>query len=100
MHPNITWDIIRDNPDKPWNYNTLSYIPCITWDIIKNNMDKPWDWRLLSLKPNISYDIIRENPELPWDWRDVSNKLFSHNYSEKDEEIIQKYKETMVSIDQ
>ncbi len=28
---NITWDIIRDNPEKPWNWYNLSSNSNITW---------------------------------------------------------------------
>ena len=96
----ITLPFIRDHPNLPWNYVSLSYRTDITIEFVKNNLDKPWKWDILSKNPNITWNIIQENLELPWNWRDVSNKLLSHNYSEKDEEIIQKYKETMVSIDQ
>ena len=32
------------NPDKPWNWNSLSENPSITWEIVEANPDKPWDW--------------------------------------------------------
>ena len=48
-NPNITWEIIKNNPDKPWVWDCLSRNPNITWEIIKNNLDKPWDWKVLSL---------------------------------------------------
>ena len=41
---NINWDIIKDNPDKHWNWYNISCNPNITWEIIKNNPDKPWNW--------------------------------------------------------
>ena len=37
-------DIIRENLDKPWDWDYISYNPNITWDFIKENLDKPWDW--------------------------------------------------------
>ena len=43
-NPNITMDIIKDNPDKPWDWYYISYNPNITMDIIKDNPDKPWNW--------------------------------------------------------
>ena len=36
----------------------------ITWDIIKNNLDKKWNW--YNITKYISWDIIQANPELPW----------------------------------
>ena len=41
-NPNITWEIIQNNPDKNWNWKWISKNPNITWDIIQNNPDKDW----------------------------------------------------------
>jgi hypothetical protein len=41
------WDIVKANPDKPWDYELLSDNPNITWDIVKANPDKPWDYEFL-----------------------------------------------------
>lgn len=58
-HPNIhwpiTWDIIKDNPYKPWDYNFLSMNPNITFDINPSN-------------PSITLDITKANPEKEWNW--------------------------------
>ena len=51
-NPNITWDIVQQNPDKPWNWAYLSRNPNITWDIVQQNLDKRWDWSFLSLNPS------------------------------------------------
>jgi hypothetical protein len=42
------FNYIKNNPDKPWNYDYLSYNPNITWDIVATNPDKPWNWSFLS----------------------------------------------------
>ena len=44
QHPNITWEIIQNNPNKNWKWFNISCNPNITLDIIKNNPDKDWDW--------------------------------------------------------
>ena len=41
-------DIVKDNPDKPWNWGFLSSNRSIAWDIVKDNPDKPWVWESLS----------------------------------------------------
>jgi len=41
-------DIVVANPDKPWDWNGLSFNPNITWVIIEAYPDKPWDWGRLS----------------------------------------------------
>ena len=60
---NITWDIIQNNPNKPWNWLGISINPNITWDIIINNPWKRWKWHQISLNPNITMEIIKNNPE-------------------------------------
>jgi len=40
--------IVRENPDKPWNWGGLSWNPNITWRTVKENIDKPWNWNFLS----------------------------------------------------
>jgi hypothetical protein len=66
QNPNITWEIVRDNPDKNWNWISLSRNPNITWEIVQNNPDKPWNWVYLSKNPNITWEIIKDNPDKPW----------------------------------
>ena len=75
-HSNITWDIIRCNPGYSWDWYGISRNPNITWDIIQANPDEPWVWGLISSNPNITWDIIRANPNKPW------NKLSYHHYNE------------------
>jgi GTP-binding protein EngB required for normal cell division len=67
-NPNITWDIVQQNPDKPWELEMLSANPNITWDIVQQNPDKPWDLEMLSANPNITWDIVQQNPDKPWNW--------------------------------
>jgi len=71
-NPNITWDIIQNNPDKYWDWSNISRNPNITWDIIQNNPDKDWDWQFISRNPNITWDIIQNNPDKDWDWTSIS----------------------------
>jgi len=41
-HPNITFDIIINNPDFGWNTDSVSDNPNINWKIVKDNPDYPW----------------------------------------------------------
>jgi len=61
----ITWDIIKDNPKLPWNWDFISSNPNITWDIIKSNPNLPWNWYYISFNPSITWDIIEENKNKP-----------------------------------
>jgi len=36
------FQFILDHPDKPWCWTGISYNPNITIDIIQENPDKPW----------------------------------------------------------
>jgi hypothetical protein len=54
-YPNIKWDIVVNNPNKPWDWCGLSKNQNITISIVKDNKDKPWDWYGLSANPNITW---------------------------------------------
>ena len=83
-NPNITWDIIENNPDSglylrercAWDWHGISLNENITWDIIENNQDKPWDWENISFNKNITWDIIEKNPDKPWNWTTI---LYNEN---------------------
>ena len=68
LNPNITWEIVQDNPDKPWNYYYLSRNSNITWKIVQDNPNEPWNYDALSLNPNITWEIVRDNPDKPWNY--------------------------------
>ena len=72
QHPNITWDIIQDNKDIPWNWKYISLNPNITFEIIQENPSHSWDWHNISKNPNITWKIIQDNKYKPWDWSGVS----------------------------
>ena len=40
----------------------LSCNPNITWEIIEANMDKPWNWDCLSMNPSITWEICGSKP--------------------------------------
>ena len=48
---NKWFQFILENPNKPWNWNSISQNPNITMDIIRENPDKPWDWEYISRNP-------------------------------------------------
>jgi hypothetical protein len=48
-----------------WNYNRISRNPNVTWDIVQPNPDKPWDYNKLSKNPNITWEIVQANPDKP-----------------------------------
>jgi hypothetical protein len=96
FNPNVTLDIICENPDRPWNFealsatkiitsdfvkahidknwnfNILSSAEFVTWDFVCEYPDKPWSYTVLSRHPNITWDIVRTNPDKPWNYISLS----------------------------
>ena len=93
-NPNITIDIILEHPDKHWDWSEISRNPNITMQNIRDNPKKPWKWNWVSFNPNININIIKNNPEKPWDWHGISQNPFT---KEKEEFINRKYREHMAS---
>jgi hypothetical protein len=69
-------EYIINNADKPWDYGMLSKNPNITWKIVRDNPDKSWyglsenrnitwDYMGLSLNRNITWEIVRDNQDKP-----------------------------------
>ena len=85
LNPNITWEIVKNNPDPPggkWYYFYLSENPNITWEIARDNPEKKWSYVCLSSNSNITWEIARNNPEKEWDYSWLSqNKFLHHKYS-------------------
>lgn len=56
---NLSWDIVMENPDIDWDYDTLSTRHDITFDIIVSHPDIEWNYNLLRHNPNITVgDLI------------------------------------------
>src|SRR3989344_4263446 len=60
-YSNSLYVLLKLFPDKPWDWERLSYNPNITWQIVLDNQDKPWDWLGLSCNPNITWQIVSDN---------------------------------------
>ncbi len=76
-NPNITMEMIENNPDKLWNWSWISLNPNLTMEIIENNPDKPWIWHCISSNTNLTMEIIENNPDKHWDWDSISKNKFS-----------------------
>jgi len=46
------FQFIKANPNLPWNFYELSRNPNITWDIVQANLNKPWEFLLVIIKPS------------------------------------------------
>lgn len=71
---NVTWRVVLNNPDIAWSYTGLSFNRNISWFIILNNLNKQWSWNNLS--DEASFGIIRAYPEIPWNWKKISRWNF------------------------
>ena len=50
--------LLKSFPDKPWDYGGLSCNPNITFDFVLANFDKPWYWGKKN-KKRIIFDCKR-----------------------------------------
>ena len=39
-------------PSAPWDYNALSRNPNLSWEIVRDKPDKPWNWSRISYNSN------------------------------------------------
>jgi hypothetical protein len=60
MNPDITWEIVKDNPDKTWNWYGLSMNPNITCEILKDNPDQFLYYRGLSRNTFLYEPIVNK----------------------------------------
>ena len=68
--PNL--DMVEANPDKEWDWKTLSLNPNIMF-VVKTNPDKEWDWGILSSNLNLTMDVVKANPDKSWNWYGLSS---------------------------
>ena len=62
QNPNITWDIVKSNPQIKWNDCGLSINPNITLDIItKNYYGKfEWEYECIFSKTSFSREVVEK----------------------------------------
>jgi hypothetical protein len=66
LHPELTSSILRNIMDLPLNITDLSYrFDILSWDIVEQNLNKPWD--LMALSHIAPYTFIKENVNLTLD---------------------------------
>jgi len=77
---NITWEMVRNNLHRPWNFKTLSFNKVITWDNIQDTPFLKWDWSSVTLNVNITLDIIKNNIQCPWDFEILQDILSNNDF--------------------
>jgi hypothetical protein len=63
------FQFILDNPDKPWDYSTLSENSNVSWNIICKYPKKKWSLPHFCCNSNMTYDIYTNNDHLNWSSR-------------------------------
>ncbi len=93
-NPNVTWDIIKSDPNLMKYLDIVSWSDKNTWENVEEHVDLDWDWIGISTRKPIRIDKIKahctqdlnwyyiskhahwndivKHPELPWDWSTVS----------------------------
>lgn len=56
-----TLQYIRENPDKPWNWNYLSKNDIITPEFVESNLDLPWEWRLFVYNKTMTEEFFERH---------------------------------------
>jgi len=70
----VTWDIIKQNLDRGWDWEYISSDKEITFEDVVANLNCPWNWYSLSLNHSINIHAIINNQNYQWSWRGVSRR--------------------------
>ena len=65
--------LLRQYPDKPWNWNFLSENPNITMKDVLAHPNESWTWNALSANPGITMRDVEEHPWGLWNWNALSS---------------------------
>jgi hypothetical protein len=83
-HQNTLQRLLREFPDKPWDWRNMWQNPSITIDDLVEYRNKPWDWETISsgsgavchsgytTGARITLLDMLQHSELPWNWRSIS----------------------------
>ena len=66
------FQFILDNQGQEWRYSYLSSNPNITWEIVENNPQIKWDYYELAENPNITWEIVKNNRQIKWNYFQLS----------------------------
>ncbi len=76
LNPNITKEIILQNPEKPWDRECTNARFFTSWDDILRSPPSAlclWVWLLLSRNPEVgTWEHVRDHPHFPWNWLALS----------------------------
>ena len=81
-------NIVQQNPQIPWDYQSFCRNENITWEIIQQHPEIPWNLDWYGQNPNISFKFVEQHPEIPWNYYDLSVNTMVNN---KEKIRIQQY---------
>lgn len=72
LHKSVTWDIVLNNPEFPWSYDSLSKNPNITYEIVEEDISTPNrifenEYGMQDTFDKLSLYFFSENPNLIWE---------------------------------
>jgi hypothetical protein len=65
-------DLINRHPEKPWDWESISYKPIFDMEYVDAHPDIPWNWKGISTNASLTMEYIKNNPDKPWDWGGIS----------------------------
>lgn len=77
-HSDLTWEIVKENLNFPWDWHAISFNKNINWNIVQSNPKFPWKYYAMTANPNITMEIIQANPDKPWNKKYIETR---YNYS-------------------
>jgi hypothetical protein len=77
----IDLEIVKNLPDKQWNWNVISSKD-LPLQFIIDHIDKPWDWTMMHLNRYMTYDVIKNHIDFTNKYR-MKNISFAMELSAK-----------------
>lgn len=71
----ITIDVIKRYPNKPWNGDCLSCNDSISLEDIMSNPAIDWSPFYVSKRHNLTFEIVQKHPEFPWCYYVLARKM-------------------------
>lgn len=72
-HPDLTLDVVKNHPDKAWNFQKMIHLPHFNMSWVDEFPFQFWDWNELSKKATIK-DLNRY-PYFYWNWRILTENI-------------------------
>lgn len=71
----LTLDVIRQYPNKNWNWNFLSHrANLIDTDFVCEFINKPWDFKAVSRNSDIDLSLFDKFPDKDWEWHFIAGR--------------------------